>query len=49
MENLIITHLKTNAQNLEMWIANDQTNNFAVGHIFMNIEKDNKNNEERST
>ena len=30
MENLIITHLKTNAQNLEMWIANDQTNNLAV-------------------
>lgn len=42
MENLIITHLKTNSQNLEMWIANDQTNNLAVGHIFMNIEKDNR-------
>ena len=33
-----ILHLKTNAQNLDMWIAYDLDNN-AIGHIFMLIEK----------
>jgi hypothetical protein len=42
MEKLIITHIKTNSQNLEMWIAYDKIENLSVGHIFMNVEKDNK-------
>jgi hypothetical protein len=42
MENLTITHLKTNAQNLEMWIAYEKNSDIAVGHIFMNVEKDNR-------
>lgn len=36
-----ILHLKTNAQNLEMWIAYDLDNN-AIGHIFMLIENNKK-------
>lgn len=42
MENLIITHLKTNSQNLEMWIAHDTETNISVGHVFMIVEKDNR-------
>lgn len=42
MENLIITHLKANAQNFEMWTAYDQEKKLTVGHIFMNVEINNK-------
>lgn len=42
MENLVITHLKTNAQNLEMWIAYDSKKDISIGHVFMLIEKDNR-------
>lgn len=42
MENLIITHLKTNSQNLEMWIAHDTDKNLSIGHVFMIVEKDNR-------
>lgn len=42
MENLSITHLKTNSQNLEMWIAKDIKNDIYVGHVFMSIEKNNR-------
>ena len=41
-ENLTITHVKANAQNIEMWIATDLEKNISVGHIFMLIEKDSK-------
>lgn len=39
-ENLHITHIKTNAQNLEMWIAIDINNDITTGHIFMSVESD---------
>jgi GNAT superfamily N-acetyltransferase len=42
MENLIITYIKTNGQTLEMWTAIDTEKNLSVGHIFMNVEKDNR-------
>lgn len=32
-----VLHLKTNAQNLEMWVAYNE-NSETVGHIFMSIE-----------
>jgi hypothetical protein len=41
-KNIKIVHLKTNAQNLEMWIAYHIDSNEAIGHIFMLIENDNK-------
>jgi hypothetical protein len=41
-ENLTITHVRANAQNIEMWIATDKLNNISVGHIFLLIEKDNR-------
>ena len=41
-KNIKIVHLKTNAQNLEMWMAYHKDTNEAIGHIFMAIEKDNK-------
>lgn len=41
-KNIKIVHLKTNAQNLEMWMAYHKDTNEAIGHIFMTIEKDNK-------
>ena len=40
--NIKILHLKTNSQNTEMWIAYDENTHHTVGHIFMNIEKDNR-------
>lgn len=42
MKSLTITHLKTNAQNSEMWIAIDTQTGISIGHIFMNIEVNNK-------
>lgn len=42
MKNLIITHIRANAQNIEMWVSTDIENNLSVGHIFMLIERDNK-------
>jgi hypothetical protein len=33
-----IVHLKPNAQNMEMWIAYDTSDEKAIGHIFMTIE-----------
>ncbi len=40
MENtgLKIIRLKTNAQNLEMWIACEGNGEEAIGHIFMTLE-----------
>ena len=35
-----IIRVKTNAQNLEMWIAYDGEE--AIGHIFMSLEKENR-------
>jgi predicted GNAT family acetyltransferase len=40
--DLKILHLKTNAQNLETWVAYDNKNHLAIGHIFMCIETNNK-------
>lgn len=40
--DLKILHLKTNAQNLETWVAYDINNHLAVGHIFMCVENNNK-------
>lgn len=42
MENLTITYIKTHGQTLEMWSAIDTKNNLSVGHICMNVEKDNR-------
>ncbi len=36
-----IVHFKSSGQNFESWIAIDE-NKKSIGHIFMNIEKDNK-------
>lgn len=38
-ENLTITHVKANAQNIEMWIATDISKNISIGHVFMLKEK----------
>src|SRR5690348_9860703 len=40
--NIKITHLKPNAQNVEIWIAVDTKTNISVGHVFLNIEPGNK-------
>ena len=40
MDNIKISHIKTNAQNLEMWVAFD--NDINVGHVFINIESNNR-------
>ncbi len=40
--NIKITHLKPNAQNVEIWIAVDKQTDITVGHVFMNIEPGNK-------
>ena len=37
-----IMHLKTNAQNTEMWVAQDSEKHIIIGHIFMNVELNNK-------
>jgi hypothetical protein len=37
-----ITHLKPNAQNIEVWIAVDKATDITIGHVFMNIEIGNK-------
>jgi len=39
---IIISHLKPNAQNVEMWFAIDLSTNETVGHVFMNIEPNNR-------
>ena len=39
--NINITYLHSNAQDLHSWIAIDYQN-IVVGHIFMQVEKDNK-------
>lgn len=36
--SLSILRLKTNAQNLEMWMAYDGASDEAIGHIFMTLE-----------
>ncbi len=41
-EHLTITHVKANAQNIEMWIATDTLNNISVGHVFLLIERENR-------
>jgi|TARA_R110000782_G_scaffold265691_1_gene359639 ribosomal protein S18 acetylase RimI-like enzyme len=40
--NIHITHVKTNSQNLEMWISIDISNDITTGHIFMTVEGNNK-------
>lgn len=42
LEEVRIFHLKTNAQNLETWVAYHNDTNHAIGHIFMLIETDKK-------
>ncbi len=39
---LKIIRLKTNAQNLEMWMAYEENGEEAIGHIFMCLEKNNR-------
>lgn len=41
-ENLAITHVRANAQNIEMWVATDTLMNISVGHVFLLIERDNR-------
>ena len=36
--SLRILRLKTNAQNLEMWMAYEGAGDEAIGHIFMTLE-----------
>jgi hypothetical protein len=38
LPNIKITHLKPNAQNVELWIAVDTNTDITVGHVFINIE-----------
>lgn len=40
MDEIIITHLKPNAQNIESWFA--VLNNEIIGHIYMSLESDNR-------
>ena len=42
MQDIKIFHLKTNAQNLETWVAYHNDSDQAIGHIFMLIEAGNK-------
>jgi len=37
-----VVRMKPNAQNLEMWMAYDESTKEAIGHIFMSIEPDMK-------
>jgi predicted GNAT family acetyltransferase len=39
---LKIIRLKTNAQNLEMWMAYEVNGEEAIGHIFMTLENNNR-------
>jgi hypothetical protein len=41
MENLIITNVQLNSQNINMWIAIDGIKNITVGHVCLNIEQNN--------
>ena len=38
-DGIRIIRLKTNAQNLEMWMACEENSDYAIGHIFMTLEK----------
>lgn len=42
MPQIKISHLKPNAQNIKMWIAVDTKTDLTVGHVFLNIEANNK-------